>query len=58
VRANGTVTSASIASESPAGQGFGKAARECLLAHRFVPALGRNGEPVATSTMVKVRFAR
>ena len=58
VKASGAVTSASIASESPGGQGFGKAARECLLAHRFVPALGRSGDAVATSTLIKVRFAR
>ncbi len=58
VKANGAVSSVAIASESPRDQGFGKAARECLLAHRFVPALGRSGEEVATSTTVKVRFAR
>jgi periplasmic protein TonB len=58
VRADGTVTSSSVVSESPAGQGFGKAARACLQKKRFEPSLDRAGTPVAAATSLKLRFVR
>jgi hypothetical protein len=54
----GKVTSASVVNESPAGQGFGAAARACMLSKSFVPALDRSGNPAATSLRVNVRFRR
>jgi periplasmic protein TonB len=58
VRPDGAVTSAAVVSESPAGQGFGKAARACLGSKRFEPALDRSGTPVLAATTVKLRFVR
>jgi protein TonB len=58
VRADGAVSSASVLSESPAGQGFGKAARACLQKKRFEPSLDRAGTPVAAATTIKLRFVR
>lgn len=54
----GKVTSARVVTESPAGQGFGAAARACMLSKSFVPALDRSGNPAATSLRVNVRFRR
>lgn len=58
VRADGAVTSSSVVSETPQGQGFGKAARACLQKKRFEPSLDRAGNPVAAATTIKVRFVR
>jgi periplasmic protein TonB len=58
VRANGGVTSASVLAETPAGQGFGKAARACLQRKRFEPSLDRSGTAVAAVTVIKLRFVR
>lgn len=58
VRADGAVTSAAVLSETPAGQGFGKAARACLQNKRFEPSLDREGKAVAAATTIKVRFVR
>jgi protein TonB len=58
VRAGGEVTTVSVANETPKGQGFGKAARSCLLSKRFSPALDREGRAVTSSTVVKLRFVR
>jgi protein TonB len=58
VRADGAVTSSAVLSESPAGQGFGKAARACLQNKRFEPSLDRAGNVVAAATTLKVRFVR
>lgn len=58
VRPSGDVASASIAAETPKGQGFGHAARSCLLAKKFVPGLDKSGKAVSTSTKVTVRFSR
>jgi hypothetical protein len=55
---NGTVSNASVVSESPAGQGFGAAARRCMLDQVFVPALDRAGDAAATALNVNVRFSR
>jgi len=58
VQAGGRVASATIARESPAGEGFGPAARACLLSKRFTPGADRSGRPVTASTAVRVHFTR
>ena len=58
VQANGAVTSASVVSESPKGQGFGAAARACVTAQKFVPASGEDGQPTPASATVNVHFSR
>ncbi len=58
IKPNGDVASASVVFESPKGQGFGAAARSCLLGKRFDPGLDVNGKAVTTSTKVTVRFSR
>lgn len=55
---SGSVSSAAIVSESPSGQGFGAAARRCMLNQHFTPALDRSGRPAATGMAVNVRFGR
>jgi TonB family protein len=55
---SGAVSSARVVAESPPSQGFGAAARACMLSKRFVPALDRAGEAAATSLRVNVRFNR
>jgi hypothetical protein len=55
---SGAVSSAAIVSESPRGQGFGAAARTCMLHQRFTPALDRAGQPAATAVAVNVHFDR
>lgn len=55
---NGSVSKASVVSESPRAQGFGGAARACMLSKRFTPALDRDGRPTATAMRVNVRFTR
>lgn len=55
---SGAVTKASVVSEAPRSQGFGSAARACMLSKRFTPALDRDGKPAATAIRVNVRFAR
>ena len=54
----GRVSSATLLSETPLSQGFGAAARACIIAKRFTPALDRSGIPAATSTRINVRFSR
>jgi hypothetical protein len=55
---SGKVSSANVVSESPAGQGFGEAARRCMLDQMFVPALDREGNGAATALNVNVKFSR
>jgi hypothetical protein len=55
---DGKVRSANLVNESPAGQGFGAAARRCMLDQTFVPALDRDGNSAATAINVNVRFSR
>lgn len=55
---NGTVANVRIVSESPAGQGFGAAARTCMAGKRFSPGLDRDGNPAATAVRVNIRFMR
>ena len=54
----GNVSSASVVSETPRGQGFGSAARTCMLEQVFSPALDRAGAPAATALNVNVKFTR
>jgi len=58
VDARGTVTSAAVVSESTAGEGFGGAARACLLEKRFSPALDASGRPLPSTAAVRIRFSR
>jgi protein TonB len=58
VRADGRVSSALVVSESPGGEGFGKAARACVEAQHFEPSLDREGRAVAAATTIKLRFSR
>jgi outer membrane biosynthesis protein TonB len=55
---DGRVSSANVVSESPVGQGFGVAARRCMLDEVFVPALDRQGKSAATALNVNVKFSR
>ena len=54
----GRVSSATLLFETPLSQGFGAAARACIMAKQFTPALDRSGIPAATSTRINVRFSR
>jgi TonB family protein len=54
----GVVSNATVLSESPSGQGFGAAARACMLEQRLSPALNRQGRAVATAVNVNVHFSR
>jgi hypothetical protein len=58
VKATGAVSSASIVTESPKGQGFGKAARACLLSKRLAPGLDKSGEATLSAATLNVRFTR
>jgi hypothetical protein len=58
VRPDGTVASANVVNETVTGQGFGKAARSCLLATKFSPALDISGHSTPAAATVIVRFAR
>lgn len=55
---DGRVTNAQILSESITRQGFGAAAKACMLEQRFEPALDRAGAAAATAIRVNVRFSR
>jgi TonB family protein len=58
VKANGDVASAAVVSESPQGQGFGRAARTCLATKRFAAAQDRRGQEVTARATIRVRFSR
>jgi len=58
VDANGRTTAATVVSESPRGQGFGGAARACVVSRRFVPATGEDGAPTSATATVNVHFSR
>jgi outer membrane biosynthesis protein TonB len=58
VNQQGVATSVSVLSEAPAGQGFGSAARSCMLEQRFLPALDKKGRAAATAVNVHVKFSR
>jgi hypothetical protein len=54
----GRVSSVTLLSETPLSQGFGAAARACILTKQFTAALDRSGMPAATTTRINVRFSR
>lgn len=56
VRANGTPQDAKVVSDP--GNGFGREARKCALTRRYEPALNREGQPIAGSTVVNITFQR
>jgi periplasmic protein TonB len=58
VQSTGAVTAATVLKEDPKGQGFGKAARTCLLSKKFAPGLDKLGNPAASTTTVNLRFVR
>jgi periplasmic protein TonB len=58
VQSSGRVTGATLVRESPEGEGFGPAARACLLSKRFSPGVDRAGREVAASAAVRVHFTR
>lgn len=58
VQPSGEVSSATVASEVPNAQGFGSAARRCLLAQTFTPGLDEAGKPTLARSTVNVRFSR
>jgi len=58
VGTDGSIARSSVAGESPAGQGFGSAARACIATGRFQPALDKAGHAVKSATRVRVRFTR
>jgi TonB family protein len=58
IEPEGRVASATVADESPPGDGFGEAARACLRTKTFSPALGPDGLPVRAKATVRIRFSR
>jgi hypothetical protein len=58
VDTQGVTSQVSVVSELPPGQGFGAAARSCMLEQSFVPALNREGRAAATAVNVNVHFRR
>ena len=56
VRPDGTAVDAEVLNDPP--RGFGRAARTCSLAMRYVPALDRNGTPVWADGILWVHFSR
>lgn len=53
---SGRVTNASVLSDP--GYGFGAAARRCVLAQPFPPALDEDGKPIAKTGTLNYRFTR
>lgn len=58
VAPSGRVHSGRVLDERPLGDGFGNAARRCLQRVRFQPAVDRHGQPVASTSVLRLRFAR
>lgn len=56
VDTSGRVTNASVISDP--GYGFGAAARRCVLAQPFPPALDEDGNPIAKTGTLNYRFTR
>jgi protein TonB len=57
VRPDGSAQSVKVISDP--GHGFGRAARECALKQRYMPALDRQGRPIAgTTPPINVKFTR
>jgi type IV secretory pathway VirB10-like protein len=58
VAADGKVVSATVVSEEPKGQGFGRQARVCFNGRRLEPALDKSGKAVQFSQTIRVHFRR
>lgn len=58
VAPSGRVHAGRVLDERPLGEGFGDAARRCLQRVRFQPALDRLGRHVASTSVLRLRFAR
>lgn len=58
VKPDGGVQTVSVVSENPKGQGFGKAARSCMLSAKFNPAFDKTGAPTAITQQFNIRFTR
>ncbi len=58
VTESGTTAAPRIVSEEPAGQGFANAARLCSANLHFHPASDGEGRPIASSSVVRLRFER
>ena len=56
VSARGAADTVTIVADP--GSGFGREARSCATIKRYEPALNRDGEPVAGTSLVNVRFDR
>lgn len=54
----GAASATNILSEQPSGQGFARAARLCSERLRFDPAIDEAGWPVASRSVVRLRFVR
>jgi hypothetical protein len=58
VKPSGEVQSVSVMDEKPKGQGFGKAARNCVTAVKLTPGLDKAGTAVLTTVAISVHFSR
>jgi len=58
VRATGELGSSVVVSETPAGEGFGAAARACLARKTFSPASDKQGRAVTAALALRVKFTR
>jgi protein TonB len=58
IEPSGKVRDVTLVSETPAGEGFGAAARQCIRQQRFSPPRDHDGHGVATATTIRVRFDR
>ncbi|MBK7402664.1 MAG: energy transducer TonB [Myxococcales bacterium] len=58
VDATGKVNKVAVVKETPKGQGFDKAARNCLLSKKVTPGLDSSGRPMAKSLTVNLNFSR
>lgn len=58
IKPGGDVSSVTVLSENPKGQGFGKAARTCLQSAKFQPGLDKEGKATTATQQFNIRFAR
>jgi hypothetical protein len=58
VKPDGSVSSVSLVSEDPRGQGFGAGAKRCLSAQKLSPGLDRSGAAVTAAIQIRIHFTR
>lgn len=58
VKPDGGVQTVAVLDENPKGQGFGKAARTCMLSAKFNAALGVDGKATSATQQFNIRFTR